>query len=75
MNLKLHHLHPSTLNVKLHHLHPSTLNLKECVILECVYVVPVEMCDDVFEDLVVDLRKLLHDLSQHLETFDVVHDF
>lgn len=42
---------------------------------ECVCVLPVEVCDDVFEDLVVDRRKLLHDLPQHLQTLDVVHDF
>lgn len=38
-------------------------------------VLPVEVCDDVFEDLVVDRGKLLHDLPQDLQTLDVVHDF
>lgn len=41
----------------------------------CACVSPVEVCDDVFEDLVVDRRKLLDDLPQHLQTLDVVHDF
>lgn len=38
-------------------------------------VSPVEVCDDVFEDLVVDGRKLLQYFPQHLQTLDVVHDF
>lgn len=41
----------------------------------CACVSPVEVRDDVFEDLVVDRRKLLDDLPQHLQTLDVVHDF
>lgn len=41
----------------------------------CVSLLPVQVCDDVFEDLVVDRRKLLHYLPQNLQAFDVVHDF
>lgn len=55
------------------HKRECTLCTRVCVC--CLSFLPVEVCDDVFEDLVVDGRKLFHNLPQCLQTLHVVHDF